>query len=289
MVVETAKMNTKTERRNKYSLAFEYFKQGKTPLEVVMDGILDPNEAQKLYEEFLRLSKLETPIKLERVKTPNENINLTIEEWRECFRAFNSGKHPIDVIIEKGIDPEKVEYAYMKFLELSEKYISLTDHEWSLAFYFFEKGYTPLELSSRGVLNPKKAEYAYRRYTELKKLKTMQEVPVTKESLLEREMPDRLVILFFIVSILADIEYITAAIALMRTGTFGNLNLLLLGLTAILGPRVGILTSMILTVLVLGTIMFLSAFYVREKYQHYPLLAAALLEIGFIISHATHL
>jgi len=288
MVVETAKTNTKTERRNKYSSAFEYFKQGKTPLEVVMDGILDPDEAQRLYEKFLRLSKLEAP-KLERVKTPNEKINLTIEEWRECFKAFNGEKHPIDVIIEKSIDPGKVEYAYMKFLELSEKYISLTDHEWSLAFYFFEKDYTPLELSSRGVLNPKKAEYAYRRYTELKKPKTMQEIPVTKESLLEREMLDRLVVLFFIVLILADIEYITAAIALMRTGTFGNLNLLLLGLTAILGPRVGILTSMILTVLVLGTIMFLSAFYVREKYRDYPLLVAALLEMSFIISHATHL
>jgi len=94
---------------------------------------------------------------------------------------------------------------------------------------------------------------------------------------------------FFIASVLTDIEYITAAIALMRSGSFGNLNPLLLGLSAVLSSRIGVLTFMILTVFILGAAMFISAFYVKKEYQNYPLLIAALMELVFTISHALHL
>jgi len=286
MAVERNTINLETETKNKYSLAFEYFKLGKSPIDVVMDGILEPDEAQKLYKKFLELSNLK--ISNEIPPAPKTKVELTIEEWRETFKAFSSGMHPIEVVIEKNIDPEKVEYAYLKFLELSEKYIALTDHEWSLAFYFFEKGYKPLDLASRGVLTPKKAEYAYKKYLEFKKPKNLV-VKEERTSLLEMEIPDRLVFLFFITSTLVDIEHVTAAIALMRTGAFGNLNPILLGLSTVFGPRIGVLTSMILMVLLLGVIMFVSAFYVKEKYRDYPLLIAAVLELIFTISHALHL
>ena len=138
-------MNQEIKTMNKYSLAFDYFKRGKTPLDVVMDGILKPDEAQRLYGKFLELSKLKTPTPEElsyelkkpeySYSKPRDGIELTIDEWKEAFRGFSRGMHPVEIVIEKNIDPEKVEYAYAKFLELNDKYVTLTDHEWSIRYH----------------------------------------------------------------------------------------------------------------------------------------------------------
>ena len=107
-------------------------------------------------------------------------------------------------------------------------------------------------------------------------------------SLLEREVPDILVVLFFIASVLVDIEHITAAIAYVRSNTFG-FNPLIMALSMFFGAKVGIITSMILMVLFCGLLMFLSAFYLKKVFQTYPLLIVCILELVFTISHALHL
>jgi hypothetical protein len=296
------KLEEKT--RNKISLAFEYFKQGKTPLDLVSEGIMDPDEAEKLYTKYLQLQRLKGITKPTKTYAPSKKVELTLEEWKNVFRAYKEGSTPVDVVIDYGIDPEKAEYAYLKFLELSDRYITLSDHEWSLAFYFFEKGYTPMDLASRGVLSPQKADFAYKKYLEFKGLKIPESVayePIEKHyivkeptvsypptSLLEREVPDILVVLFFIASVLVDIEHITAAIAYVRSNTFG-FNPLIMALSMFFGAKVGIITSMILMVLFCGLLMFLSAFYLKKVFQTYPLLIVCILELVFTISHALHL
>jgi len=292
--IEVPEIELGEEGRSKISLAFEYFKQGKTPLDLVSEGILDPEEAERLYKKYLQLSKLRKVIKPTKAYIPEKKVELTLEEWTTTFKAYKEGLTPVDVVIEYDIDPEKAEYAYLKFLELSDKYITLSDHEWSMAFYFFEKGYKPIDLASKGILSPQKADFAYKKYLEFKGLKRPMEIEkpyIVKEptSLLEQEIPDRLVILYFIASILVDIEHITAAVAYARNNIFGNLNPLIVIFSSLFGARIGIITSMLIMVLLCGLLMFLSAFHLKKEYQNYPLLIVCILELIFTLSHAMYL
>lgn len=287
-------------KENKFSIAFKYFREGKTPLNLVMDGIMSPDEAQEAYNKFLSLVRFTTRY----AKSPPEGetavreVKLSSEEWHVAFKAFKEGKTPVDVVIEKGFDPEKAEYAYIKFIELSDKYMELTDVEWSLAFYFFDKGYKPIDLATRGILTPRKARYAYRKYLEMTGREIFEEriaeerVVPAKEAVtrirtpLEIDIPDSLIVLFVVDSILADVEYLTAAVAFTRTGAFGAINPILNGLNFLFGPRVAIPFGLILTVLLFGLIMFLSPVYLKDRrLQKLPLFLCAIAELVFIISH----
>jgi hypothetical protein len=62
----------------------------KLKVEQVMDGIMDPYEAQEAHKRFLKMLKPKEEKKVEK-------IELSKEEWSIAFKAFRKGTHLVDL------------------------------------------------------------------------------------------------------------------------------------------------------------------------------------------------
>jgi hypothetical protein len=92
-----------------WSLAFKAFKEGKEPIDLVIEGILDPDSAKYAYEKYIEMTK-----SFKIVRKPELNN----DSWKLAFKAFREGKKPMDLVLEGLMSPEDANYAYEKFQEL---------------------------------------------------------------------------------------------------------------------------------------------------------------------------
>jgi len=93
-----------------WSKAFKAYKEGKEPIDLVIEGILTPDEAKYTYEKYLEMVK-----NFKSVVKPE----LTNEMWSSAFKAFREGKKPMDLVLEGIMGPEEANYAYEKYIELT--------------------------------------------------------------------------------------------------------------------------------------------------------------------------
>lgn len=92
-----------------WSKAFKAYKEGKEPIDLVIEGLLNPDEAKYAYEKYLEMVK-----NFRSVVKPE----LTNEMWSAAFKAFREGKKPMDLVLEGIMGPEEANYAYEKYEEL---------------------------------------------------------------------------------------------------------------------------------------------------------------------------
>jgi len=92
-----------------WSKAFKAYKEGKDPVDLVIEGVLSPDEAKYTYEKFVEMTKnFRVSVKPE----------LSKEMWSVAFKAFREGKKPMDLVLEGVMGPEEANYAYEKYTEL---------------------------------------------------------------------------------------------------------------------------------------------------------------------------
>lgn len=94
-----------------WSRAFKAFKEGKEPVDLVIEGLLDPDQAKYAYEKYLEMLK---GFKIE------TNPVLTNEMWSRAFKAFRNGLKPLDLVMKGEMGPEEANYAYKKYIELTK-------------------------------------------------------------------------------------------------------------------------------------------------------------------------
>jgi hypothetical protein len=92
-----------------WSKAFKAYKKGKNPVDLVIEGVLSPDEAKYTYEKFVEMAKnFKVSVKPE----------LSRDMWSVAFKAFREGKKPMDLVLEGIMNPEEANYAYEKYIEL---------------------------------------------------------------------------------------------------------------------------------------------------------------------------